>query len=123
MPPSGRDQLRKLYQMAHKYNIRALMTACRLTIMSELRSNELVETAILGYLCKDDELKKSTLSMMGRELGPLSELENWAMLEQHPGLLAEIAGQQITREFGDKFLENNSIGYVAKHSQDSMPDI
>ena len=94
MPPSDREQLHKLYQMAHKYNIRALMTACRLTIMSELRSNELVETAILGYLCKDDELKKSTLSMMGREVGPLSELKNWALLEKYPALSLKIADQK-----------------------------
>ena len=94
MPPSDREQLHKLFQMAHKYNIQALMTACRLTIMSDLQSHELVEIAIVGYLCKDDELKKSTLSMMGREVGPLSELKNWALLEKYPALSLEIADQK-----------------------------
>ena len=122
MPPSDRGQLHQLYQMAHKYNIRALMTACRLAIMSDLQSHELVETAILGFLCKDDELKKSTLSIMGRELGPLSELNNWALLEKHPALSLEIAGQRITREFGDNSGQSVSESSEKYYSR-RFPDI
>ena len=91
MPPMNREQLHQLYQMAHKYDIRALITTSRLDILRDLQSSELVETAILGYLCEDDELKKATLSMMGNELGPLSELENWTRLEKYPALSLEIA--------------------------------
>ena len=68
--------------------------------MSDLQSHELVETAILGHLCKDEELKRSALSIMGREVGPLSELKNWAMLEKFPALSLEIAGKEITRDLG-----------------------
>ena len=91
MPPMNREQLHQLYQMAHKYDIRALITTCRLDIQRDLQSSELVKTAILSYLCEDDELKNATLSMMGRELGPLSELKNWSLLQKYPELSLEIA--------------------------------
>ena len=83
----------QLYQMAHKYDVQALMTACRLYIMRDLRSSNLVSYAILGHLCKDDKLKKAALSMMGREPGPMSELKDYALLEKHVSLSLEIADQ------------------------------
>ena len=87
----SREQLHHLYQMAHKYDVKALITASRLEILRDLQSSELVETAILSYLCEDDELKNATLTMMGCHVGPLSELKNWAMLEKYPVLSLEIA--------------------------------
>ena len=122
MPPSQRRQLRQLYEMAHKYDIEALMTACRLSIMQDLRCHEFVDTAILGYLCKDDELKKATLAMMGRELGPLSELKDWVLLEKYPALSLEIAGQRITREFGDNSGQSVSESSEKYYSR-RFPDI
>ena len=47
--------------------------------------------AIAGYLHDDDELKNAAISMMGREVGPLKELQNWHLLEKHPALSLEIA--------------------------------
>ena len=91
MPDISGEQLHQLYQMAHKYDIKALMTACRLIMMQNLRSSDLVVFVILGHLCKDDKLKYATLSMMSRELGPLNNLKDWAMLEKHPDLSLEIA--------------------------------
>ena len=93
MVTTNAEQLRQLYQMAHKYDIPALMTACRLSITQNLQSSELVPCAILGHLCKDDELKSAALSQMGKEAGPLNRLKDAAMLEKYPALLLEIAEQ------------------------------
>ena len=77
--------------MAHKYDISAMITACRLLMVKNLSSAYLVLAAIEGYLCKDDELKNAALSMMGKELLPLRDIPNWAKLEKFPALSLEIA--------------------------------
>ena len=77
--------------MAHKYDIQALVTACRLYIMQDLQSSDFVICAINGHLHNDDKLKNAAISLMGKEIGPLRELTNWALLEKHPALSLEIA--------------------------------
>ena len=81
----------ELYKMAHKYDVQALWTACRIYILRLLSASHLVTCAIYGHLYNDDELKNATISMMGREVGPLRDLKNWDMLAKHPALSLEIA--------------------------------
>ena len=82
-----------LYQLAQKYDVQALVKACRLFKVAQLKAENLVRNAILGYLHKDNELKKAAISMMGKEIGPLRELRDWSSLKNHPELLQEIADQ------------------------------
>lgn len=84
-------QALELYKMAHKYDVQALRTACRISIMRGLQASNLVVCAIFGHLYNDDELKNAAISMMGKEIGPLKELRDWAFLEEHTALSLEIA--------------------------------
>ena len=79
-----------LYQLAQKYDVQALVKACRLFKVAELKAENLVGNAILGYLHNDNELKKAAISMMGKEVGPLKMLQDWGSLKKHPELLQEI---------------------------------
>ena len=81
----------QLYRMAHKYNISALITACRLVMVKYLRTGNAVLFAIEGYLCKDDKLKNAAISVMGKESLPLRNIPNWAALQKYPALSLEIA--------------------------------
>ena len=81
----------ELYKMAHKYDVQALWTACRLYILRFLHPGNLVTCAILGHIYNDDELKNAATSLMGKEVGPLSDLKNWDNLAKLPTLSLEIA--------------------------------
>ena len=81
----------ELYKVAHKYDVGALRTACRIQLLRSLTASNLVAYAIYGHLYNDEELKNAAISMMGREVGPLKELRSWNFLEKHPALSLEIA--------------------------------
>ena len=81
----------KLYELAHYYDVQALRTACRIHMLRGMQSCNLVELAINGNHFNDDELKNAAISMMGKEHGPLSDLNDWECLEKHPALSLEIA--------------------------------
>jgi len=89
LPPMRRGKT-ALYQLAQKYDVQALVKACRLFKVAELKAENLVGNAILGYLHNDNELKKAAISMMGKEVGPLKMLQDWGSLKKHPELLQEI---------------------------------
>ena len=79
--------------MADKYDVRALREACRIRLLKDPRACDLVQVAIIGHLCKADELKNAAISKMGENVGPLSKLNGWSKLEGYPALALEIADQ------------------------------
>ena len=81
----------ELYQLAHKYDVQALKTACRILMLRGFQSSNLVAYAVNGHVFNDDELKNAAISMMGKKHGPLSDLDDWECLEKHPALSLEIA--------------------------------
>ena len=58
-----------------------------------------VQVAILGHLCKEDELKGAAISMMTKEVGLLRNLKDWKKVAGYPELLMEIA-EQMKNEAG-----------------------
>lgn len=82
-----------LMMLASKYNVLALKEACRFILLKDPQACDLVQLAILGYSCKDEELKNAAISKMGEDMGPLRKLEGWAKLEGYPALALEIADQ------------------------------
>ena len=91
MPAFKGIQAFELYKLAHKYDVQALWTACRIYLLRFLEASMLVTCAIYGHLYNDEELKSAAISMMGKEVGPLKELNNWATLKKYPELLMEIS--------------------------------
>ena len=91
LPPLNMKQASDLMGIADKYNVRPLVTTCKDYLLNNLRPDNLVEVLILGYLCKEDELKDAAISMLGKEIGPLGKLKDWSKLEGYPKLCLEIA--------------------------------
>ena len=87
------EQASDLMMMADKYNVHALVAACQDYLLRNIKADNVVHILILGYLCEKDELKNAAISMMGKKVGPLKELEDWSKLEDYPKLLMEILDQ------------------------------
>ena len=96
LPPLNVEMAANLMLMGDKYNVPSLVAGCRSYFSKNLREDDLVKAAILGYLCKEDGVKDAAISMMGKVVGPLSTLKDWKKLEAHPALALEIA-DRVTR--------------------------
>ena len=93
VPSLNVEQASDLMMMADKYNVHALVAACQDYLLRNIKADNVVHILILGYLCEKDELKNAAISMMGKKVGPLKELEDWSKLEGYPKLLMEILDQ------------------------------
>ena len=94
LPHMNIEKASNLMMMADKYNVRALTEACRVYLLNDIQACNVVQVAILGYLCKDEELKKAAISKMGHDdVGPLRRLKDWSKLEEYSALALEIADQ------------------------------
>ena len=96
LPPLNVEMAANLMLMGDKYNVPSLVAGCRSYFSKNLREDDLVKVAILGYLCKEDGVKDNAISMMGKIVGPLSTLKDWKKLEGHPALALEIV-DRVTR--------------------------
>ena len=90
LPQLDTEQASSLMILGDKYNVSALMEACRLRLLEDLQSCDLVQVAILGYFIKDEELKNAAISKMGKEVRPLNELKDWSKLRSYPDLALEM---------------------------------
>ena len=91
LPPLDMEQASSLIMMADKYNVSALVNACKDYLQSNLRPDNLVQVLILGYHCKIDSLKDAAIEMMCKKIGPLGKLKDWTSLTKYPELLLEVA--------------------------------
>ena len=92
LPRLTTEETCSLMMMADKYNVRALADACRMCLLKDPQPCDLVQVAILGHLCKDNELKNAAISeMMGEDVGPLRKLKDWTKLQGYPALALNIA--------------------------------
>ena len=82
--------------LANRFNVPALKNACKSILLSNIANidpSHFVQLAIVGYECKDDDLKDVAITKMKETRGPLRELEGWSKLEEYPALALEIADQ------------------------------
>ena len=90
-----------LMSMADKYNVHTLVKACQGYLCDNLRADNLVQVAIVGHLCGDEELKDAAISMMIRKVGNLRSLKDWKKVAGYPELFMEIA-EQMKKELDKK---------------------
>ena len=94
LPPLNVERAANLMLMGDKYNIPSLVEGCHdyfSGISKDLREEDLVQVAIIGYLFKGDGVKDAAISKMGKVVGPLSNIKDWKKLGAHPDLALEIA--------------------------------
>ena len=94
LPSLNLELATNLMLMGDKYNVPSLVSGCRdyfADVSKNLREDDLVQVAIIGYLLKEGGLKEASISKMGKLNGPLSDLKGWKELEAHPALALEIA--------------------------------
>ena len=82
-----------LMSMADKYNVHTLVKACQGYLCGNLGADNLVQVAIVGHLCGDEELKDAAISMMITKVGNLRSLRDWKKLAGYPELFMDIAEQ------------------------------
>ena len=91
-----------LMSMADKYNVHTLVKACQGYLWDNLGADNLVQVAIVGHLCKEDQLKDAAISkMISSEVRNLRSLKDWKKLAGYPELFMDIA-EQMKNEFEEK---------------------
>ena len=91
VPSLNVEQASDLMMMADKYNVTALVNACKDYLLCNLRLDNVVQVLILGHLCKIEALKDAAIAMMCKKIGPLGKLKDWSSLKKYPELLMEVA--------------------------------
>ena len=91
VPSLNVEQASDLMMLADKYNVKALVNACKDFLQCNLGPDNLVQVLILGYHCKIDALKDAAIEMMCKKIGSLGKLKDWSSLKKYPELLMEVA--------------------------------
>ena len=80
-----------LLMAAEKYQLDQLKSICSKKLYNNIEINNCLNYLVIGDLYRADDLKKSSLQFIARNVGSVFKSKDWEeCLKDHPSLMAEV---------------------------------